>query len=221
MLAAAADTKGVPLRVREARSSAAASDAASSSTPARPRNLTRMGVIAAGAGLAIGGAVRSATGAAPTKRDVQVLQFALVLERFEQAFYSAALDAGFLRGEMRRYVRTVLAHERAHGAFIEKALGGNAGPAPNVDVSKAMQNANTFATAAIKLEDTAVSAYNGQAANVSPGVLAAAARIVSVEARHAAWIRDIAGQPPAANAVDPALTAKQAQAALVSLGLKA
>jgi rubrerythrin len=185
-------------------------------------SLTRSRALAAGAGLlAVGAAVRSATGAAPTKRDVQVLQFALVLERFELAFYTAALDAGILRGELRRYAQTVVEHERAHASFVEKALGGNAGPAPKLNVRPSMRNARTFANAAIRLEDTAVSAYNGQAANVSPSILAAAARIVSVEARHAAWIRDIVGKPPAADAVDPALTAAQAQAALVKLGLQA
>ncbi len=182
--------------------------------------LTRGGALAAGAALALGGAARN-TGAAPTKRDVQVLQFALVLEQVEQALYSKALDAGILKGELRRYAQTALEHERAHAGFIRTALGSNTGPAARIDVAAHIRNARTFTQAAIQLEDAAVGAYNGQAGNLSPGVLAAAARIVSVEARHAAWIRDIAGQPPAADPVDPALTAAQAQAALVKIGLKA
>ena len=182
--------------------------------------LTRSGALAAGAVLALGGGARLATGAA-SRKDVQVLQFALVLERFEQAFYTAALDAGILKGERREYAETALGHEKAHVEFIRDALGSSAGPAPKVKLRPVLRNATTFTNAAIKLEDTAVGAYNGQAANVSPGVLGAAARIVSVEARHAAWIRDIAGKPPAADPVDPALTAAQAQAALVSLGLRA
>jgi hypothetical protein len=186
---------------------------------ASAHRLTRGGALAAGAALALGGAVRT-TGAAPTRRDVQVLQFALVLEQVEQALYSRALDAGILRGELRRYAQTALQHERAHAKFIRGALGGNTGPAAKVDVGTHVRNAQTFTDAAIQLEDAAVAAYNGQAGNLSPGVLAAAARIVSVEARHAAWIRDIAGKPPAADPVDPALTAAQAQAALVKIGLK-
>ena len=54
------------------------------------------------------------------------------------------------------------------------------------------------------LEDTAVAAYNGQAVNLTKPVLKAAATIVSVEARHAAWIRDIVGQPAAPQATDQA-----------------
>jgi hypothetical protein len=185
-----------------------------------PQTLTRAGALTAGVAVALGGAVRN-TGAAPTRRDVQVLQFALVLEQVEQALYSGALDAGILRGELRRYAQTALEHERAHAEFIRSALGSNTGPAATVDVRAHVRNARTFTRAAIQLEDAAVGAYNGQAGNLSPGVLAAAARIVSVEARHAAWVRDIAGQPPAADPVDPALTAAQAQAALVKIGLKA
>jgi hypothetical protein len=159
-------------------------------------------------------------GAAPSRRDVQVLQFALVLERFEDAFYRAALDAGVLRGELLRYAQTVAGHEREHTAFVETALGGAAGPPPTTDVTAAVRSAETFTQAAIRLEDAAVAAYNGQAGNVSPGVLAAAARIVSVEARHSAWVRDIAGQPPAADAVDGAKTAAEVRSVLGDLGLK-
>ena len=56
--------------------------------------------------------------------------------------------------------------------------------------------------AAAQLEDVAVGAYNGQAANVTAGAFLAAARIVSVEARHAAWIRSIRDGDPAPDAVD-------------------
>jgi len=68
------------------------------------------------------------------------------------------------------------------------------------------------------LEDTGVAAYNGQATNLTRGALAIAAKIVSVEGRHAAWIRTIAGKSPAADATDPALTEAQALAALRKTG---
>ena len=50
-----------------------------------------------------------------------------------------------------------------------------------------------FEPTALKLEDLGVAAYNAQAPNLTKAALAAAARIVSVEARHAAWIRDVRG----------------------------
>ena len=68
------------------------------------------------------------------------------------------------------------------------------------------------------LEDVAVAAYNGQAANLTKGALRAAARIVSVDARHAAWIRSIVGESPAAQAVDAPLSAEQATARLEETG---
>ena len=46
----------------------------------------------------------------------------------------------------------------------------------------------------------------------------AAARIVSVEARHAAWIRDLAGNTPAPRASDQLLTETQVRAALKKTG---
>jgi hypothetical protein len=49
-------------------------------------------------------------------------------------------------------------------------------------------------------------------------VLGAAARIVSVEARHAAWIRAIAGKPPAVDATDPIASEREVRAAVEKLG---
>jgi hypothetical protein len=53
-----------------------------------------------------------------------------------------------------------------------------------------------------------VLAYNGQAANLTKPALAAAAEIVSVEGRHAAWISDLAGEPPAPRAADVGVSSR-------------
>ena len=68
------------------------------------------------------------------------------------------------------------------------------------------------------LEDTAVAAYNGQAANLTKPVLQAAATIVSVEARHAAWIRDIVGEPASPQAADTPATEQQVRQAVAKTG---
>jgi len=68
------------------------------------------------------------------------------------------------------------------------------------------------------IEDIGVRAYNAQAPNLTVAALGAAAKIVSVEARHAAWIRDLAGVDPAPDAAEPVLTAEQVQAALRDTG---
>jgi hypothetical protein len=68
--------------------------------------------------------------------------------------------------------------------------------APGVDFGNAFANEKSFLTLAQTFEDTGVSAYNGAAPSIeSPEVLGAAGSIVQVEARHAAAIRLLNGQP--------------------------
>jgi rubrerythrin len=173
------------------------------------------GVAAVGGALAVGaGGGRAASPAT----DVRVLNFALKLEELEAGFYTAALDRGALRGELREFAEVVVVHEREHVALLRDVLGAKAAARPKMRFGAAVTNSKKFVAAATTLEDAVVAAYNGQAANVSPGVLAAAARIVSVEARHAAWIRAIAGKLPAVDATDPIRSAKQVQAVIDTLG---
>jgi Ferritin-like domain len=63
----------------------------------------------------------------------------------------------------------------------------------------------------VSLEEAGLGVYNGQAVNLTPKTLAAAARVVSVEARHAAWARAIAGKDPAPLAVDVPVSVSQAK----------
>jgi len=182
-------------------------------------SITRGGVIAGGA-VAVG-AVAGLAGlarAASPAGDVRILNFALRLEELEAGFYAAALARGALRGELREYAEIVLSHERAHVSLLRDALGTKAIAKPRMRFGNAVTNRRRFVAAAITLEDAVVAAYNGQAANLTPGALGAAARIVSVEARHAAWIRAIAGRPPAEDATDPILSDRQVQAVIQRLG---
>ena len=104
---------------------------------------------------------------------------------------------------MLEFAETVGEHERQHVEFLEKALGDAAGPAPRLSLTAATANAQVFGETARMLEDAGVAAYNGQAANLTKKTLGPAAEIVSVEGRHAAWIRDILGLDPAPRAADP------------------
>lgn len=171
-----------------------------------------------GGGLLLTGLSRSASSAPSPEQDVRVLNFVLLLEELEAAFYAEALARRRLTGELRQYAGIVGAHERAHVRFIRRVLGGKARRRPGFDFGSATSDAGEFTAAAITLEDLNVAAYNGQAANLTKGALRAAARIVSVEARHAAWIRDIAGRPPAAEPTDAAMSERQVRAALEKTG---
>ena len=180
------------------------------------------------AALAAGGALATVTAfgaadqlsAAPSpEQDVKVLNLLLLVERVETAFYEAALERAGLSGELEEYARAVVAHEREHLAYLENALGDKADPEPEYDLAAVTADADAFATSAAKLEDVAVGAYNGQATNVTPGAFLAAARIVSVEARHAAWIRSIRNGDPAPDAVDTPYDEAKVRRELRTLGL--
>jgi hypothetical protein len=169
----------------------------------------------------VGGALAHGTdpaGAAPSATDVEILNFALQLEELEAGFYAAALDRGALRGELREFADVVHSHERQHVELLRDVLGGKADPRPRMRFGSAVTGRQRFVAAATTLEDTVVAAYNGQAANLGAAALGAAARIVSVEARHAAWIRAIAGKPPAEDATDKLATAGEVRAAVEKLG---
>ena len=161
------------------------------------------------------------TAAASKERDARVLNLVLAVEYTEVAFYQEAIERGGLTGELESYARIVLEHEKAHLAFVKQALGGAADPAPRHAFGDKTKNADSFTAAAVKLEDLAVATYNGQAVNLTPGSLKAAARIVSVEARHAAWIRSIVGDVPAADATDTAVKEAETRAQLTDFGWKA
>lgn len=173
------------------------------------------GALAAGATV-LGGSTVAA--GASANQDVRILNFALLLEEIEAGFYAAALDRGKLRGEFAEFATVVAGHERDHVAFLRDALGAKARKRPKLRFGNAVTSEKRFVSAAITLEDTIVAAYNGQATNLSPSALGAAARIVSVEARHAAWIRAIAGKQPADKPTDAGATAAQAMATIKKLG---
>jgi hypothetical protein len=187
------------------------------------RGVTRASLVRGGAAVAAGGAAlavwpRDTISARSAKQDAEILEFALVVEDLQSAFYAAALDRGALSGELLEYAQVVSEHEKAHADHIRTALGASAPAAPKFDFGDAVGSPDSFATTAIKLEDLGLSAYNGAAPGLTSAALADAARIVSVEARHISWIRDIVGKVPAPRPTDKAISAKQAQAAIQATG---
>jgi len=162
-----------------------------------------------------------AAAAASKAQDARILRLVLQVEYTQVAFYEQALREASLRGDLREFAETALEHEHQHLAAIRGALGPKAGKRPEFDFGLATKDARAFRETAIRLEDIAVSGYNGQATNLTPGTLAAAAEIVSVEARHAAWVRAIAGEVAAPDPVDKPLTARQVATGLREIGLKA
>lgn len=173
------------------------------------------GVLAVGAtygAAAVTPFVRSAL-AAPYTTDVSVLNFALTLEYLEAAFYAEALSSAPLSGDALRLAREFADNEDAHVEALTQAINGldaDPDPSPGFDFGDAMRSQASFLKAAAKLEDIGVSAYNGAGPELQDKkLLAAAGSIVQVEARHAALLRGLTGQPPTVAAFDQTLTEEQ------------
>lgn len=175
------------------------------------------GTLAAG-GIVVAGLPGIARSATSPEKDLEILDFALRLERLQKAFYDEAVASSGVTGKLHDFATVVAAHEREHVKYLEGALGSKASASPTFTFGGVFASDDSFATAAATLEDLGVAAYNGQAANLTPKSLAAAAQIVSVDARHAAWIRSIVGKPPADRPTDVPMTAEEVTATLEKTG---
>jgi len=146
------------------------------------------GLVAAGVPLSLAGAQSGGLG----KGDIEILNYALTLEYLEAAFYAEANAKGRLKGIVDSFAQTVGAHEAAHVQALQKVLGAKATKKPSFDFKGTTGSQKTFLATAKVLEDTGVAAYQGQATRIkSSAVLASAGSILAVEARHAAWVRDL------------------------------
>ena len=137
------------------------------------------------------------------KDDVAILNFALALEYLQASFYTDAERVGALHGALKQQAKVVGSHERAHVAAFKKTLGSHAIKEPGFDFRGTTDDPKAFRATAVAFEDLAVGAYKEQLPKISSNAyLAAAVSIHSVEARHAAWIRQLAGIVPAEHAFD-------------------
>lgn len=164
------------------------------------------GITAAGG--VVGAEMLSGQGGASPLRDAQPVALALALERLQAAFYEDAVSGGALDGELLEFATTARDHERQHVALLEPLVRGRQAEPP-YDFGADTTDVDAFATAAAQLEDLVVAGYNGLLPSLSDRALAVASRIVSVDARHAAWVRSIMGRDPAAEATDPGIGADE------------
>ena len=175
---------------------------------------TRAGLfrLAAAGGAAVAGGAAIAAGkrdgtslAAPSAdTDAKILNFFLLLEYLQEAFYREALRSSRLTGSLSEFARTVGGQEREHVAFLTKRLGGRARARPRTSFGNLVSTPERFRAAAIDLEETTIGAYIGQSANLTRGAVGAVGTLLSVEARQVAWVLDLAGEDPAPRAADPA-----------------
>ena len=138
----------------------------------------------------MGGGVKLGSG------DIGILNYAYALEQLEAAFYAAVIKGGYFANasaEEKTIMGDVEKHERAHREFFKAALGSSAIANLEVDFSSInFGDRMSVLNAAKTFEDLGVAAYNGAGQFIqSVDYLLIAGKIVSVEARHAAAIRDL------------------------------
>ncbi|MGB7251430.1 MAG: ferritin-like domain-containing protein [Phormidesmis sp.] len=135
--------------------------------------------------------------------DAGILNFALLLEELEAAFYAAAAASGQISDATElEYVNVLGAQEAAHVVFLRSVLGDQVSfETENLSFNSSGLNAllsdrSTILNTAVALEDVGVHAYNGAGPSLTnPTYILAAGSIVSVEARHAGGVRALLGRP--------------------------
>lgn len=135
--------------------------------------------------------------------DVGILNFALLLEELEAAFYVLALKSGKITDQKEYdYLQAIGKHEATHVKFLRGVLAENVMfqtrdlSFNQTGLDAVLKDRNTILNTAVSLEDTGVHAYNGAGTSMkNPTYLLAAGSIVSVEARHSAGVRGLLNRP--------------------------
>ena len=164
---------------------------------------------------------------APTDLVLDTLNFALTLEYLESNFYIQAVASGIIpSGEDMTALTVIRDHENEHVKFLSTAIKAAGGmpvsfTAANFDFTAGGAFKDVFSNYGLLLavaqtfEDTGVRAYKGQAPNLisNNDYLTAALQIHSVEARHAARLREMrqanGSLVPAGVTVKPWITLNQ------------
>lgn len=127
--------------------------------------------------------------------DIGILNYAYALEQLEAAFYIKVVESNIadISADEKMMLTDIRDHEIAHREFFKNALGSNAIPVLTVDFNSVdFTKRDTVLATARVFEDLGVSAYNGAGKLIKNAeYLILAGKIVSVEARHAAFIRDL------------------------------
>ena len=176
----------------------------------------------AGAFIAAAGVAPHLVQAQTFTSDVDILNYALRLERLEAAFYTVGLsrfaatdfaNSAFAKNltttqvaNAYTYFQTIQQHEVNHVSAITAAIMSMGGTPVAVDCygfqpygsdNKTFASADSFAAVAMVLENTGVMAYDGAIGMVQSATLrTTAATIATVEARHAAYLNQLNGVIP-------------------------
>jgi Ferritin-like domain len=177
--------------------------------PRSRRRVLRDGILGA---VTVGGilgvravASAGAAGSSLTRQEAKILNFLLELERLQATFFERAAQNARFSAELRQFARTAARQDKAHADALRSLLGSSA-QATTSELKADPKDDAQFIRDALDLKEAAVAAYIGEGPNLEPGRVTSVASIVSVEARHAAWIRSIDAVIPAPRAADRSQT---------------
>ena len=194
---------------------------------------SRRKFLAGSAALLAGGALMAVPGVANAHTtgsgvtDVDILNYALTLERLEANFYRRVLNwygearfessdffdglGDYIRRRSYQNFQRISEHEDTHVqtlVSVIKSLGGT--PVPVASYNFGLKSvANAMQTAQL-LENTGVKAYDGAIAHIEAAeLLTASATIATVEARHASYLNLLNRDVPFPRAFDQAVAPRQ------------
>ncbi len=138
--------------------------------------------------------------------DFGVLNYAYSLEVMESDFYTRVVNSpprDLRPGEL-EVLRDIWGHEVSHRKFFRRAIGPFKIDVPDRDFSSVnFSSRESVLQTAQMFENNGTAAYNGAGKYLSlPEFLTIAGKIVSVEARHGAVLRDLLFDSPRAFADD-------------------
>ncbi len=120
----------------------------------------------------------------------------MTLEYLETAFYQDVIKSGLFKGDQATLLKQFGANEAAHVAALEATAKKLGKPAKAPKTEFPLDDAKSVAALAATVENVGAAAYLGQAGLIeSEEVLAAALSIHTVEARHAAVLNMLVGDP--------------------------
>lgn len=124
-----------------------------------------------------------------------ILNYVYALEQLCAAFYTQVLLTPYpdMSASEKQYLTAIRDHEIAHRELLKTVLGSKAIPTLSFNLSSInFSSRPDLLTQARTFKDLTVSAYNGAAVLISNAdTLTLVAKIVSVEARHAALLHEL------------------------------